>query len=135
MYSGQCLCGDVQVVISGEISEIIHCHCSLCRKNSGTAYATNGFVAASDFGITKGVSSLTSFSFKPGRQRHFCQRCGSPVYSSNSDDPSRVRIRLGIIESDISERPISHNFVSSKASWEEMDAALPRYDGFEPGRS
>lgn len=135
MYSGQCLCGEVNVKISGEISEIIHCHCSLCRKNSGTAYATNGFVAASDFVITKGASSLSRFSFKPGRQRHFCQHCGSPVYSTNAEDASRVRVRLGIIESDITERPISHNFVTSKANWDELDAALPRYDGFEPGRS
>ena len=134
MYSGQCLCGAVKVTIAGAISDIIHCHCSLCRKNSGSAYATNGFVAAKDFVVIAGANALTSFSFKPGRQRHFCQHCGSPVYSSNAEDPSRVRVRLGMIESDIIERPISHNFVTSKANWEEMDAELPRYEAFEPGR-
>ncbi|QBY04376.1 GFA family protein [Thalassotalea sp. HSM 43] len=135
MYLGKCLCGAVQIAVSGDISDIIHCHCSLCRKNSGTAFATNGFVNASEFKITVGANNLSTFSFKPGRNRHFCRCCGSPVYSSNEQDPSRYRIRLGILDSDISERPISHNFVSSKANWEDLDAELPRYDAFEPGRN
>lgn len=134
MYMGKCLCGEVEVTIEGEISDIIHCHCSLCRKNSGTAYATNGFVNSADFSVTKGQDKLSQFSFKPGRTRHFCQLCGSPVFSSNSDDVNRIRLRLGILDSDILERPISHNFVSSKASWEQLDTELPRYDSFEPGR-
>ncbi len=39
------------------------------------------------------------------------------------------------VSGDISERPISHNFVSSKANWEDLDAELPRYDAFEPRRN
>ncbi|AQS36658.1 hypothetical protein Sps_01492 [Shewanella psychrophila] len=134
MYQGKCLCGEVEVTVEGDISDIIHCHCSLCRKNSGTAYATNGFVNSADFSIIRGLDKLSQFSFKPGRTRHFCKQCGSPVFSSNSDDKSRIRLRLGILDSDILERPISHNFVSSKANWELLDAELPRYDSFEPGR-
>ena len=134
MYLGKCLCGEVQIKIDGNISDIIHCHCSLCRKNSGTAYATNGFINTAEFTITAGRGSLSAFSFKPGRHRYFCKNCGSPVYSANTDDPSRLRIRLGILDSDISERPISHNFVTSKGNWEDLDAKLPRYDAFEPSR-
>lgn len=134
MYTGSCLCGEVKVQIKGKISDIIHCHCSLCRKNSGTAFATNGFINAIDFDVIAGENSLKIFSFKQGRNRHFCSICGSPVYSSNEEDLSRYRIRLGILDSDILEKPISHNFVSSKANWEDLDAQLPRYDAFEPSR-
>ncbi|MDI4650702.1 MULTISPECIES: GFA family protein [Pseudoalteromonas] len=52
MYQGSCLCGKVKVTIAGGIDSIIHCHCSLCRKNSGTAYATNGFIQRDGLGIT-----------------------------------------------------------------------------------
>ena len=134
MYEGACLCGAVAVEISGPISSIIHCHCTLCRKSSGTAFATNGFVQTSDFNVVKGTENLSVFAFKPGRLRHFCRTCGSPVYSSNEQDPARIRVRLGIIASDIAERPVSHNFYSSRANWEDLDAELPRYDSFEPGR-
>ncbi|MDX5405830.1 MAG: GFA family protein [Chromatiaceae bacterium] len=134
MYQGACLCGAVEVEIHGPISSIIHCHCSLCRKSSGTAFATNGFVQRADFKLVKGEAELSQFAFKPGRLRYFCRHCGSPVYSSNAQDPSRVRLRLGILTTDIRERPMSHNFYSSKANWEDLDVALPRYDSFEPGR-
>lgn len=30
---------------------------------------------------------------------------------------------------------MSHNFVSSKANWEDLDVQLPRYDGYEPSRT
>tara|TARA_B110000211_G_scaffold190038_1_gene216464 strand:+ start:671 stop:1075 length:405 start_codon:yes stop_codon:yes gene_type:complete len=134
MYTGTCLCGEVTVEISGSISSIIHCHCSLCRKNSGTAFATNGFVNTSEFSVTKGANKLSEFNFRPGRGRFFCKCCGSPIYSSNSDDKSRVRIRLGLIDSEITEQVVSHNFVTSKANWEQLETSLTCYEQHEPGR-
>lgn len=134
MCLGQYLCDEVKVKVTGKISDIIHCHCSLCRKSTGSAYATNGFVDNNEFSVIQGKALLNRFSFKPGRHHHFFSNSGSPVYSSNEQDASRVRLRLCILESEINERPMSHNFVSSKANWEDLDSELPRYDSFEPGR-
>jgi hypothetical protein len=120
--------------IQGGIEAIIHCHCSKCRKSSGTAFATNGFIRSLGLRITRGEESIRSYETAPGRSKHFCATCASPLFSSNAADPERLRLRLGILDSAIVERPMSHNFVSSKASWEEMDVDLPRYDGHEPGR-
>ncbi|WP_062263030.1 GFA family protein [Endozoicomonas arenosclerae] len=134
MYIGSCLCGSIQIELHGSISDIIHCHCSLCRKSSGTAYVTNGFVEAKDLRVVDTEKQLTFYERVEGKKRHFCRKCGSPVYSSNASDPDRYRIRLGILDSEITERPISHNFVTSKADWEDLDADLPRYDRYEPSR-
>jgi hypothetical protein len=134
IYAGSCQCGAVRVEVHGGIDSIIHCHCSRCRKASGTAYATNGFVRAEGFRIVQGAEQLRSYASAPDRLRHFCGMCGSPVYSSDSADPSRYRLRLGLLDSRISERPIAHTFVSSRAEWDDPDAALPCYDGYEPSR-
>lgn len=134
MYTGSCLCGEVAVEIKGAISSIIHCHCSLCRKNSGTAFATNGFVNTDEFSVTKGASKLSKYNFKIGRSRFFCSCCGSPIYSANADDKTRIRIRLGLIDSDITEQVLSHNFVTSKANWEQLETSLACYEKHEPGR-
>ncbi|MBQ4832215.1 GFA family protein [Pseudoalteromonas sp. MMG010] len=134
MYQGSCLCGVIKVELLGPITSIIHCHCSLCRKSSGTAYATNGFINTHEFKVIDPQNKLTYYAFKPGKHRHFCSVCASPIFSSNSDNPSKLRIRLGILDSEITQRPLSHNFVSSKADWDELDAALPRFDSFEPSR-
>lgn len=134
MYKGSCLCGAIKIELSGPITSIIHCHCSLCRKNSGTAYATNGFINSDDLEVLDPALKLNSFAFKPGKERHFCSVCASPIYSSNADNPGKLRLRLGILDSDIVERPGSHNFVSSRANWDDMDSDLPRYEQFEPDR-
>ena len=134
MYQGSCLCGGIRFTLNGPISSIIHCHCSLCRKSSGTAYATNGFINRQDLTITQGQELLNAFELRPGKARHFCRNCASPIYSSNQQDPERLRLRLGILDSDIEERPLSHNFVTSSANWDDLDADLPRYEAHEPGR-
>ncbi len=135
MYFGSCLCGAIKIELTGRISDIIHCHCSLCRKNSGTAYATNGFVNTSEFTLIDPGKKLAAYEFKSGKNRHFCSVCASPIYSSNAENPEKLRIRLGILDSDINERPMSHNFVTSRASWDDLDAKLPRYQAFEPSRT
>lgn len=133
MYQGSCLCGKVTIEVT-QITDIIHCHCSLCRKSSGTAYATNGFVNTDNFQVKTGTDHIKYFELRPGKRRHFCAICASPVYSSNDADPSRVRLRLGILDSDIQEQVLSHNFVSSKANWDCFESSLPQYNSHEPGR-
>lgn len=134
MYQGSCLCGKVNIELNGSISDIIHCHCSLCRKSSGTAYATNGFINRNELVILDKENQLSFFEFKPRKRRYFCRNCGSPIFSENQANPEKLRIRLGIFDSDISEKPGSHNFVSSKANWDDLDDKLPRYDSYEPSR-
>ena len=134
MYKGSCLCGEVVIELNGAITDIVHCHCSLCRKASGTAYATNGFIHSKDLRVVKGQEFIGFYERQPGRRRYFCKNCASPLYSANAADTSRLRLRIGLLDSAISERPISHNFVSSKANWDDLDASLPRYDGYEPNR-
>lgn len=135
MYKASCLCGTVKLQIEGSITDIIHCHCSKCRKASGTAYATNGFVLKADLTIQQGQDNLQSYSATPGSQRYFCATCATTLYSETAADPMRVRFRLGVLDTDISERPGSHNFVTSKANWEQFNDRLPHYKGREPNRS
>lgn len=66
-YRASCLCGAVALEIHGGIDAIIHCHCSRCRKSSGSAYATNGFIGRSGRCITHGEAQVRSYEVKPGR--------------------------------------------------------------------
>jgi hypothetical protein len=91
-------------------------------------------VYAADLRLKAGQQLLAGYEMSPGKVRHFCRVCASPIFSSNTQTPDKLRLRLGILDSDIVERPSSHNFVSSKANWEEFDAELPHYNGHEPDR-
>ena len=54
MVEGSCLCGAVRYRIRGELGPIALCHCSMCRKTSGTAFATNATVACAAFELLAG---------------------------------------------------------------------------------
>ncbi len=132
MYKGSCLCGQVRFEIDGPINDIVYCHCSLCRKAQGSAFATNANVAVKDFTFVQGKDVLHSYESNPGHTKHFCSNCGSPIMSLNTARPDTVRIRLGTIESAISERPGCHIFSASKANWEQIADDLPQYDEYAP---
>ncbi len=134
MYTGGCLCGSVRFEITGAIRNIVHCHCSQCRKAQGSAFATNGIVASAEFRLLSGQHAMTGYESSPGQTKYFCKRCGSPIMSRTTARPGQVRVRLGTIESAIAERPMAHIFVSSRANWEEICGDLPQYDAYEPGR-
>ena len=134
MYKGGCLCGRIRFTISGGIRNIVYCHCSQCRKAQGSAFATNGIVEADKFKIESGEDALTAYAATPDQSKYFCRHCGSPIMSKRKSVPNEVRVRLGTIESAISERPQAHIFVTSKANWEEITGDLPQYEEYEPGR-
>ncbi len=129
-YTGGCLCGKVRFEISGEIQNIIYCHCSHCRKAQGSAFATNGDVDAEQFNFISGEEELTGFEATAGQTKYFCKTCGSPIISKNKNHPDKVRVRLGVIESDITEQPTAHIFVESKANWEKIEGDLPQFNTY-----
>ena len=131
---GGCLCSAVCFKISNGIRSIVYCPCSECRKAQGSAFACNGVVNRDDFEIHSGRDAISTYQYTSVQQKHFCRFCGSPVMSTSSTVPDFVRIRLGTIESDISEQPVAHIFRNSKANWEQICGDLPQYDSYEPGR-
>lgn len=135
MYKGGCYCGAVQFEISSEISNIIHCHCSECRKLQGSSFATNGVVDSVNFSLIKGQNDLTAHKLTDTQTRFFCKHCGSPIKSENTSVPGKVRVRLGTIDSDIKETPQAHIFVASKANWDLICDDVVQYEKYESKRS
>lgn len=130
MYKGSCLCGKVQFTITGPVDDIVYCHCSQCRKAQGSAFATNANVAAHDFTFLSGEDNLSAYQYSEHQKKYFCRSCGSPIMSKNETRPEVIRIRLGTLESDITERPQAHIFVSSKANWEKITDDIPQYEEY-----
>jgi hypothetical protein len=130
MYKGSCLCGKIKFSITGKINDIVYCHCSQCRKAQGSAFATNANVNSVDFTFISGEEVLTAYPYSPTQTKYFCSHCGSPIMSKNTAVPEYIRVRLGTIESDITERPSAHIFVASKANWENITGDLPQYDEY-----
>lgn len=130
MYHASYLCGAVSYEIHGPIEDVVYCHCSQCRKVQGSAFATNGNVKVEDFRLIGDENILTEYQSSRGNYKYFCKQCGSPIMNKKDNRPDVVRIRLGTIVSDISERPTAHIFVTSKANWDHICDDLPQFEKF-----
>ena len=129
--TGSCLCGAVRYEITGSFKLIGHCHCSICRKSHGAAFATWGMIDPSQFRWTAGESLLRGYESSPGALRCFCSRCGSPLVCTHHGEVGEVV--LGTLDSDPGARPSEHIFVDSKAPWHEITDALPQHADWPPG--
>ena len=104
MYCGSCLCGAVKHEVRGAFGAGYFCHCSRCRKATGSAFASSALVATKDFVVIEGDEALKSFSVN-GVHRVFCSHCGSPIISRRDAMPDAVRVRLGTLDSPLERGP------------------------------
>jgi hypothetical protein len=128
---GSCLCGSVSYEITGPFKVMGHCHCSMCRKSNGAAFATWGIIDPDQFRWTSGVESVQGYQSSPDRQRCFCKRCGSALVATHSGAVTEVVV--GSVDGDPGARPSEHIFVGSKAPWYEITDGLPQHEGWPPG--
>lgn len=129
---GSCLCGGVQYEVSGPLFAMACCHCDQCRKASGAEFATNASTRSSDFKITSGEDLLAEYESSPRQARVFCGRCGSPIMKRFGDDPDKVRLRLGCLDSDLQQESLAHVFTSEKPSWSRICDGLPQFEKGPP---
>jgi hypothetical protein len=124
----------VRFEVSGPLGPLGYCHCSQCRRASGSAFGANADVAKSDFRIAVGEDLIREFESSPGNFRAFCSRCDSPVYKRSNERPGVVRIRLGTLDDDPHLKARVHVFVADKAPWYEITDSLPQYPERLPKR-
>ena len=120
MLTGSCLCGGVKYEIDGAIEKITNCHCSLCRKMSGSAFSSGATILTSSFRFVAGEELVKEWESSPGYHRVFCGRCGSPILKRKVKDPEQLRLRVGTLDSDPGVTMSKHMHVSSKAPWVEI---------------
>jgi len=127
-YKGQCLCGQIQYEVDEIGPKLGHCHCSMCRKFHGAAFATLAEAKVDDFRWVMGEEHLSTFLAPNGTQRRFCKHCGSSlIFVPSNDSGQVVEFSLGTLDSDICNRPDAHIFTDSKACWFVVSDALPQF--------
>jgi hypothetical protein len=127
-YRGSCLCGAVRFEVDEFLPRTAHCHCSMCRKFHGAAYATIAGVSRADFRWVEGEDALKEYKAGNGTTRTFCRHCGSSLAFSSPRAPEEVvEIALGTVDGDVPVEPSAHIFVGSAANWTVMSDELPQY--------
>lgn len=131
VIEGSCLCGSVAYRLPGRIYFLNHCHCSMCRRFTGSAFGSFLHAAGEGFTWTRGADCVASYESSPGNLRAFCKGCGSklPVLEEQG---SHAIVPAGSLDTDPRLSACAQFFCGSKAPWFEISDPAPRYDSFPP---
>jgi len=125
---GSCLCGAVTYEATGEPTRFLHCHCSRCRKATGTGHASNLFLQPGALKWLSGEEQVRAFKL-PTAQRftnQFCATCGSRL-PRRTKDADAVMVPAGSVDDEIPIEAQARIFAGSRASWSCAGDGLPVY--------
>src|SRR5882672_3747465 len=80
MLAGTCYCGPVRYAVADQFLYAANCHCSNCRRTTGSAFKPFAGIERHKLAITKGENDVMIFGEERANDTH-CKRCGSLLYS------------------------------------------------------
>ncbi|WP_075221522.1 GFA family protein [Acuticoccus yangtzensis] len=123
---GRCNCGAVTFSVAAEPEAVGLCHCTTCQRETGgpfMAYMVVGLAALTVTGTTASWRETTD-------HRHFCPRCGTPLFATMDGDPD-AEVRLGALDDASGLIPTFELWVDRRAAWL---APLPGAEQYERNR-
>ncbi len=127
ILDGSCLCGKVKIQVPDDFDFMGNCHCSQCRKFTGSDYSSVGGISSEKFSFKSGEEYVTTYPKSEETELAFCKCCGSSLYSRKIAG-GKHNIRLGILDSVPSHKPSFNIFVGSKAPWLEINDGLKQFE-------
>jgi hypothetical protein len=124
--AGSCLCGTVRYTVADAFDYAVYCHCSQCRRATGSAFKPLAGIRRERLHLNAGEVMI----FGEGIDHNVhCPRCGSLLYSVVRDG-AWVHVAMGTLIDAPSIRPSKHIFVGSKAPWHTITDDLPQAEEF-----
>ncbi len=131
MLAGKCLCGAVHYAVADEFKYAANCHCSDCRRATGSAFKPFAGIERSKLRLVSGEEQVLIFGDGKANHDVHCQVCGSFLYSVVNQG-TFVHVTLGTLVDAPTIRPKAHIFIGDKAPWFEITDGLPQYEGHVP---
>lgn len=112
--TGACLCGAVKYEVSGPMKQVIGCHCSMCRRQTGHFLA---FTAAwnDHFKLTE-QRGLKWYRSSERSRRGFCAECGSVLFFA-TDGSEKISITAGTLDGATGLRLVAHIHTDDKGDY------------------
>jgi hypothetical protein len=123
MLKASCLCGAVQIDVTGDIGAPGACHCVQCRKQSGHYWASVD--VKRDAVAIKGEDKLTWFQASPKARRGFCATCGSFLFWDKVGG-DMIEISMGAFDGSTGAQLSRHIFVAEKGDYYDLRDGVPQ---------
>jgi hypothetical protein len=126
---GACLCGKVAFEADPPFLKFVRCHCSRCRRGTGSAFAANLYVAPRAFRWIAGEAEVARFDLPQARSfsTAFCRGCGAPMPHSTRSGREMI-VPAGALSEDPGVSPTDDVCWESRARWLSDVGDLPKSD-------
>jgi hypothetical protein len=118
--TGACHCGAIRYEAEVDPNTVAVCHCTDCRRLTGTAFRLSIVALPGSFRLLDGAPRIYLKTADSGRVREqaFCEQCGSPIYATSPGPEPRVyNLRVGSINEHEQLRPHRQIWSRSRLSW------------------
>ena len=93
--TGGCHCGRVRFEVTGDLSTVLECNCSICAKKG----CLHLIVERACFSLLQGEGDLTTYTFGTGVARHlFCRVCGISSFYIPRSHPDCVDVNVRCLD-------------------------------------
>jgi hypothetical protein len=125
LHTGGCLCGAVRYEVTAAPYRVGICHCLDCRKHHGAVFRAFAILPESGFRAT---GETHAYEDTNGTLRHFCPKCGSPLFQTKPG-LDETEIFLGSLDEPDRFKPTYELWMGRRESWlPEID--VPRHYAF-----
>ncbi|MDQ0320572.1 hypothetical protein QO002_002710 [Pararhizobium capsulatum DSM 1112] len=126
VHTGGCRCGAVRFETRGVLREVVACHCSQCRRQTGLHYAATN--VSDDRLDVEGADNVTLYRASDGAGRGFCRVCGSALFWK-ADGRDDISIMAGSFDQPSGLTIGVHIFCADKADFYEISDDAPQFAG------
>lgn len=126
---GECLCGAVRYEVADAFEYAVYCHCSRCRRATGSAFKALAGIRVENLRLAAGQDPLLIVGEVGASHDLRCRTCGSLLYSVVRDG-AYAHVAMGTLMDDPGIRPSQHIMVGSKAPWFTITDDLPQAERF-----
>src|SRR6266545_2269937 len=129
-YEGGCHCGRVEFQLDGPPMQSVFCHCSICRRSTGSPYVMGGFWDLRRTRILR-AAPLVERATSACVTRHRCPDCGAAIFNAvrSVEQPTNNFMLALVRELDAAARPTHHIYYADRVI--DIQDDLPRFDRFE----
>ncbi|WEL55712.1 GFA family protein [Pseudomonas kermanshahensis] len=120
---GGCHCGDLRYRLEGALTDVAHCHCSICRRVSGGLVVTWLTVPRSAFQWLAGEPRC--YVAPASCSRYFCGQCGAHVALVTSHSLDSIDVTVATLDHPERVRANRHIWTGSRLPWLHLDEDLP----------
>jgi hypothetical protein len=118
MPDGRCYCGATKLTINGAANASTYCHCSDCKRWTGSAAPVFVAFPSRDVTLTPDISET---SFAKGVYRRNCPDCGSPLTARFDYLPDQTYIPVGVLDDPDQFPPTLHCHALQKVAWIDIE--------------